>query len=192
MTTFMYLNAMHLNLFKSPYCHMSINLFNVFPMNPRTLSRPPYLLAVIKTAKLTAKTRLSNFFAPPSLPSRMDADCGTGRTVAKARGATYSAISPRRFGSSRRIDQPQRRQPTRGPVVASQMFRDLEGKRVGPRRERVRQTPYLELAGAVGGRDQVSDTNVARKEADRIDDRMVYCTLRLDIPRSSNRMLMGK
>jgi hypothetical protein len=161
-------------------------------MNPRTLSRPPYLLAVIKTAKLTAKTKLSNLFAPLSLPSRMDADSGIGRTVASARGATYSAISPRRFGSSRRIDQPQRREPTRGPVVTSQTFRDLEGNRVGPRRERVRQTPYLMLVGVERGKDQVSETNVARKEAERIDDRRVYRIARLDIPRKSNSVLMGK
>ena len=174
------------------YSHISINLFNVLPMKPRTLSRPPYLLAVINTAKLTAKTRLSNLFAPLSLPSRIDADSGTGRTVASARGATYSAISPRRLGSSRRIDQPQSRHPTRGPVVSSQKFRDLEGKTVGPRRERVRQTPYLRLVGGCRRGDQVSETNVARKEAERMDDRRVYRIARLDIPRKSNSVLMGK
>jgi hypothetical protein len=79
------------------------------------------------------------------LPSRMDADSGTGRIVAIARGATYSAISPRRLGDSRRIDQPHRRQPSNGPEVSSQYVRDLEGKRFGPRRERVRHTPYLLL-----------------------------------------------
>jgi len=60
-----------------------------------------------------------------------------------ARGATYNAISPRRLGASRRIDQPQRRHPMNGPVVSSQNVRDLEGNKVGPIRDRVRQTPYL-------------------------------------------------
>lgn len=135
--------------------HMSKSLFNVLPINPLTPFRPPYFEAVINTAKLTAKAKLSNLFLPPSFPSRIDADSGIGSTVAIARGATYRAISPRRFGDSSRIDQPQRRQPTRGPVVLSQKFLDLEGKRAGPRRERVRQTPYLLLRDFLGGRTRL-------------------------------------
>jgi hypothetical protein len=124
---------------------MSINRFNVLPINPLTASFPPYFDAVISTAKLTANVRLSNRFRPPSFPSLIDAVSGTGRTVAIARGATYNAISPRRFGDSMKIDQPHRRQPSNGPLVSSQYVRDLEGKRCGPIRERVRQTPYLPL-----------------------------------------------
>src|SRR5438046_9966946 len=122
---------------------MSISLFKVPPINPLTLSLPPYFEAVINTARLTAKAILSNLFRPLSLPSRMDAVSGTGRIVAIARGATYNAISPRRLGDSRRIDHPQRRHPMNGPVVLSQNVRDLEGKKVGPMRERARHTPYL-------------------------------------------------
>lgn len=128
------------------YYYMSINFFSVPPINPLTPSFPPYFDAVINTARLTANVILSNRFRPLSLPSRIDADSGTGRIVAMARGATYNAISPRRLGDSRRIDQPHRRQPNNGPEVSSQSVRDLEGKRVGPRRERVRHTPYLSLA----------------------------------------------
>ena len=122
---------------------MSIKRFSVPPRNPLTASLPPYFEAVINTAKLTANVTLSNLFRPISLPSRIDADSGTGKTVAMARGATYKAISPRRFGDSMRIDQPQRRHPTSGPVVVSQRLRDLDGNRVGPMRERVTHTPYL-------------------------------------------------
>jgi len=46
------------------------------------------LEAVINTAKLTAKAKLSNLFCPTSFPSRIDALSGTGKTVAIARGAT--------------------------------------------------------------------------------------------------------
>ena len=124
--------------------YISINRSKVPPRNPLTVSFPPYLEAVINTAKLTAKVTLSNLFLPISSPSRIDADWGTGRIVAIARGATYKAISPRRLGDSMRMDQPQRTHPTSGPVVASQKFHDLEGNRVGPMRERVRHTPYLQ------------------------------------------------
>lgn len=123
--------------------YMSISLFNVPPINPLTPSFPPYFEAVINTARLTAKTTLSNLFRPLSLPSRIDAVSGTGRIVAIARGATYNAISPRRLRDSRTIDQPQRRHPMNGPVVSSQNVSDLEGKQVGPIRERVKHTPYL-------------------------------------------------
>jgi hypothetical protein len=86
---------------------------------------------------------LSNLFLPLSFPSRIDAVSGMGRMVAMARGATYSAISPRRLADSSRMDQPQRRDPMNGPVVSSQNMRDFEGNKVGPIRDRVRQTPYL-------------------------------------------------
>src|SRR5271169_6518018 len=125
--------------------YMSMSFFNVLPINPLTSSFPPCLEAVINMAKLTANARLSNLFRPLSFPSRIDAVLGTGRIVAIARGATYNAISPRRLGDSRRIDQPQRRHPMNGPVVSSQNIRDLKGKKVGPIRERVRHTPYLLL-----------------------------------------------
>lgn len=125
---------------------MAVSQFNALPINPRTPFFPPYFDAVINTAKLIAKTTLSNLFLPVSLPERIDALSGTGSTVANARGATYNAISPLRFGDSSKIDHPQRRHPINGPVVLSQNVRDLDGKRVGPTRERVRQTPYLKFS----------------------------------------------
>jgi hypothetical protein len=80
-----------------------------------------------------------------------------------------------------RIDQPQRRQPTNGPVVLSQKFLDLEGNRRGPMRDRVRQTPY-----------QVSDTNVARKAAERRDERIACCIAFFDTLLKSKSVLIGK
>lgn len=127
------------------YLYMSMSFFNVPPINPLTPSLPPNLEAVIKIAKLVAKVRLSNLFAPLSRPSRIEAEAGTGNTVASARGATYNAISPRRLGDSSKMDQPQRRQPSRGPVVSSHTMRDFEGKKIGPIRVRARHTPYLQL-----------------------------------------------
>jgi hypothetical protein len=171
--------------------YMSISFFKVLPINPLTPSFPPYFEAVIKTARLTANVILSNLFRPLSLPSRMDADSGTGRIVAMARGATYNAISPRRFGDSRRIDQPQRRQPSKGPEVSSQYVRDLEGKRVGPRRERVRQTPYLLLV-LRWRKYHVRETNVARNDEDRRAEINAYRTARGDAPLNSNKVLIGR
>ena len=80
-----------------------------------------------------------------------------------------------------RIDQPHKRQPTNGPVVLSQKLRDLEGKRRGPTRERVRHTPY-----------HVRDTKVARNAAERRDDNSAFCIALFEIRLSSKSVLMGK
>jgi hypothetical protein len=130
---------------------MFINFFKVPPINPRTPSFPPYFDAVIKIARLIANVTLSNVFLPVSLPSRIDAVFGTGRTVVNALGATYNAISPLLLGDSRKIDNPQSRHPNSGPEVSSQYMRDFDGNKVGPRRERVKHTPYLDLAMRWGG-----------------------------------------
>ena len=76
--------------------------------------------------------------------------------------------------------------------MLSQKLLDLEGNRVGPRRVRVRQTPYLLLKGISDGKYQVRETNVARKAAERTEDRRAYRIARLDIPRNSNSILIGK